>query len=168
MKWLLLVSLFCLGGCTADLEKKMPVRAKATGPKANALKLTSPTGEAVELVPGAKFEVTVVSFFSPTWNPDNASHVGELQKFFQRRGEQPLRIVLVAYDEEPERLRTYLKEHPVEFEVGVGDQPTFASWNVKAIPTTILVAPDGAIIERLEGQPEAERLWTKVAKFFPQ
>ena len=170
MKWLLCVVLL-LTGCTADLEKSPRARARANGPKASPLKLLSPSGETVELVPGARFEVTVVSFFSPTWNPDNASHVGQLQKLFQRRGTQPLRVVLVAYDEEPEKLRKYLASNPSlkgGIEVAVADEPTLERWEVKAIPTTVVVAPDGAIIERLEGQPLADRLWDKIEPFFPE
>lgn len=167
MRWLLLLSLI-LAGCTQDLESSARTRARASGPKALPLRLVAPDGEAVEMIPGAKFEVTVVSFFSPTWNPDNASHVAQLQKLQQRRGSQPLRIVLVAYDEEPGRLRKYLAANPLSMEVAVGDEGTFEHWKLKAIPTTVLVAPDGATIERLEGQVNADQLWERIAPFFPE
>jgi len=155
-----------LAGCTTEVQREP--RARAQGPKSQALRLMSPEGEVRELVPGAKYEVTVVSFFSPTWNPDNASQVGELQKLAQRRGSQPLRILLVAYDEEPKRLRKYLQEHPLPLEVAVGDEATYDSWGLKAIPTTVLVAPDGGTIERIEGQVTADRLWEKISPFFPE
>lgn len=165
MRWWLLLALL-LAGCTSEVAREP--RAKAQGPKSLPLKLLAPDGDVVEFVPGAKYEVTVVSFFSPTWNPDNASQVAELQKLHQRRGSQPLRIVLVAYDEEPERLRKYLKNHPLPMEVAVGDDATTDSWGLKAIPTTVVVAPDGATIERLEGQVTADRLWDKISPFFPE
>lgn len=165
MKWLLCLVLL-LAGCTSEVTREP--RARASGPKALPLKLMDPTGEVREFVPGAKFEVTVIAFFSPTWNPDNESQVGELQKLHQRRGSQPLRILLVAYDEEPERLRKYLQAQPLPMEVAVGDDATYDSWGLKAIPTTVLVAPDGGTIERLEGQVTAERLWEKISPFFPE
>ncbi len=65
---------------------------------------------------------------------------------------QGLRIVAVTVDRKREDALGFLRTHPAKFQVAFDTQGTLArQLEVKTMPTSLLVAPDGRIMHRHEG-----------------
>lgn len=65
---------------------------------------------------------------------------------------QGLRIVAVSVDRRREDALGFLKANPARFQVGFDAQGSLArALDIKTMPTSLLVAPDGRILHRHEG-----------------
>jgi thiol-disulfide isomerase/thioredoxin len=63
-----------------------------------------------------------------------------------------LRIVAVTVDRKKEDALSFLRANPAKFEIALDPQAALArSLDVKTMPTSLLVAPDGRIVHRHEG-----------------
>lgn len=63
-----------------------------------------------------------------------------------------LRIVAVSVDRKREDALGFLKANPAKFEIAFDPQAALArTLDVKTMPTSLLVAPDGRIVHRHEG-----------------
>jgi hypothetical protein len=75
--------------------------------------------------------------------------MNRMHEQWQARG---LRILAVTVDRRREDALSFLKSNPARFEVGFDSQGTLArELNIKTMPTSLLVGPDGRILHRHEG-----------------
>ncbi len=143
-------------------ERPMPV---ASGPVVKPFSLLSPLGDRVEYVPGKEQVVCLIAFWSPTWDKDHAYQEKVLRELMSRYDDHHFRAVVIAYDEKPSFIRAYLKKRPVPFEVAMGETKVYDDYALKAVPTYILVAPDGRRIALWVGHQTVETLEQKIQPF---
>ncbi|MBI3924645.1 MAG: TlpA family protein disulfide reductase [Armatimonadetes bacterium] len=159
--WLAWALLAC--GCAQTVPEGETPRPTVTGPTAPGFSLLSPLGDPVALEPGSQpGEPTLIAFWSPSWDPDHAAEEIVLRQLLERYGNRKLRVIAVAYDEKPEQIRNYLRQSPVPYEVAMGDEGIYDAYRLEAIPTMVLVAPDGGEAGRWEGHQRIESLAEKV------
>lgn len=162
MRWIGLALLTLLAaGCTQTLVSQESPTPGATGtPDAPAFNLLSAQGEAVTFTPGKK--VTLIAFWSPSWDPDHLAQLRALTELHERYANRGLRIVAVTYDEQPQKVRAVLQEHPVPFEVAVGAENTYERFGLENLPTALLVNREGVTVERFEGHRDVSELGEKI------
>lgn len=65
---------------------------------------------------------------------------------------EALRVVAVSVDRRRDEALAFLRSHPARFEVALDPQAALARGvDVRTMPTSLLVAPDGRIVQRHEG-----------------
>ncbi|MFC4727931.1 TlpA family protein disulfide reductase [Coralloluteibacterium thermophilus] len=105
----------------------------------------------------------VVNFWA-TWCTPCLKEIPDLTAFAARR--EDVRVIGLAYEDiEPEAMRAFLEEHPAGYPIAIVDvyatpegiQPP------RGLPTTWLVAPDGAVARRFLGPVTSEELEAAIA-----
>jgi cytochrome c biogenesis protein CcmG/thiol:disulfide interchange protein DsbE len=96
-------------------------------------------------------EWVLVNFFATWCTPCRIEHP-ELVRFTEEHAGDPVTVVSVAYDNEPEQIETFFAEQgggwPVIPTDGGG---TALEYGVTGVPETYLVAPSGMVVARFEG-----------------
>ena len=93
--------------------------------------------------------------------------LGNIAELHERYAPRGLRIIAVAYGEEPSGLRTFLAENKTPFPVAVGVDSTLSKFDLKALPTAILVDKSGKIADRWEGHFSTEEMGEKLKSYLP-
>lgn len=161
--FLLLVLLPACGGSPEGDSPSGPAPS-GTGPALPPLTMKGADGGAVELRPGEGPALTLVEAWSPTWFPEAERQLQQLVELHERWGNRGVRVLAVAYDEEPEAVARALEGQGVLFEVAMGDTATWEALKVEALPTTWLVDRKGRVVEKLEGYQPLETLEVKLRK----
>ncbi len=65
-----------------------------------------------------------------------------------------MRIVSVNLNEAPDVVRKFVQSNNVPFPVMLGAASTGPSYNIQAIPSNIVIAPNGTIVYAVEGYDE--------------
>lgn len=90
-------------------------------------------------------EVRIVNFWA-TWCPPCVAEIPSLQRLYRMLQPQGLQIVTVAVGETPQRLREFLADKPVAFEVLLDpDGEALRGWAIYAFPTSLVVDRAGQI-----------------------
>ncbi len=168
---LALVVLATLAGCgkpKADLTPTgTPVAGR--GEKSPGFNLTGVDGSTISFQPtkNPNGDATLLVFWSFRWDPNVATLLARLRELHERDAPRGLAIIAISYDEEPSGLRTFLAENKTPFPVAVGVDSTYDRFEVKALPTIILVDSKGKVAERWEGHFSTEELSEKISQFLP-
>jgi hypothetical protein len=143
--------------------------ARAKGELSPAFNLTGVDGSTISFKPddNPNGDVTMVLFWSYRWDPNAKTLLARASELHERYAPRGLRIIAVAYDEAPSGLRTFLAENKTPFPVAVGVASTADKFDVKAIPTAVLVGKDGKIVERWEGYFTTEEMGKKLSGYLP-
>ncbi len=157
----------CGGGNTKAKASASPTVSKGqTSPSFN---LTAVDGSAVSLKPteNPQGDVNLVLFWSYRWDPNVKTLLARYSELHERYAPRGLRIIAVAYGEEPSGLRTFLAENKTPFPVAVGVDSTFTKFGLEALPTAILIDKTGKIADRWEGHFTTEELGEKLKTYLP-
>jgi thiol-disulfide isomerase/thioredoxin len=114
--------------------------------------------------------VVLVNFWA-TWCEPCRDEMPAIEKLKERFAGRPFAILAVNVDEPEARVRKFLASMPLSFTVLLDHERKLArAWNVRVLPASYVVAPDGTVRFSAEGEldwstPEiAERL----SRLFPR
>ena len=121
------------GSTSAALLK--PYRGdRATPP----LSLETLDGERLEL-DDYTGRVVVLNFWA-TWCPPCVEEIPSLERLRELRHDRGLEVLSVDVGEEPEEVRTFLEDKPVNYPVALDPEAeAFKAWNTYAFPTTFIL-----------------------------
>lgn len=105
--------------------------------------------------------VVVLNFWA-TWCPPCREEMPEFSRLQREFGKRGLQFVGVAIDD-PEEVRAFLKEHPVDYPILLGDEraPEWADRlgnRLSALPFSVVFDQDGKLIEAHTGVFERKRI----------
>ena len=98
--------------------------------------------------------VVLVNFWA-SWCEPCHKELPQLQRLHERHSEDGL-VVLGVSDEEPSKARRYLEEHGIGYpSLHDGDGSVMQSYQIHAIPTSVIIGRDGQPRQRMEGYTPA-------------
>jgi cytochrome c biogenesis protein CcmG, thiol:disulfide interchange protein DsbE len=131
----LLFALFCAAGIHASEVGSPAPALSATNASGGKLNVSEPTSK-----------LTYVDFWASWCGPCKQSFPW-MNAMSQKYGKEGLRIVAVNVDKRKEDAEKFLKQMPAQFEIGFDPEgKTAAAYQVKAMPTSMLVDDKGKII----------------------
>jgi peroxiredoxin len=90
-------------------------------------------------------KVVLVNFWA-TWCEPCRDEMPAIEKLKERFSGQPFAVLAVNVDEPESRIRKFLSTMPLSFTVLLDPARKLArSWNVRLLPASYIVAPDGTI-----------------------
>lgn len=75
---------------------------------------------------------------------------------------EKVQLVAISIDDRISDVEDFVEEHDISFTVLHDAQKNVIQWQVQALPTMILVAPDGSILLFKEGYGSFEQFWNEV------
>lgn len=108
----------------------------------------------------------LVNFFA-TWCVPCVQEHPELRKFAADTAEDGRgQVVSVAYDDEPSEVEAFFEERGGEWTVlDADDGRTALDWGVAKVPESFLVAPNGIVVERIQGGVRAADVEAIIAAY---
>jgi len=147
-------------GSTSDAKEYLDFVAKG---KALAAAPASAAGEVGDLPHVMRLEggaldtapfngkVVVVNFWA-TWCVPCIQEIPGFNKLNQQLGEKGVVVLGVSMDEEgAERVRPFLKKHPMEYLVALGSDAISKQYGLDELPVTIVFDRSGKQVKRFEG-----------------
>jgi len=151
--WVLVVLTLAVGSVSGSQRKGLQDRS-ARQPVRD-FSLTDATGANASLS-GLRGKVVLLDFWA-TWCAGCKEEMPwfiEFQKKYERQG---LASVGVALDDEGwEKVRPYLRDHPVNYPIVVADAAFAAKYGITGLPTTLLIDRRGHVAEVHVGKVEKE------------
>jgi peroxiredoxin len=99
-------------------------------------------------------QVLVVNFWG-SWCPPCVRELPGLNRLRQAFAGRPFEILGVNVAEHPNRLKRFLKQHPIEFPVLYDrESEAYYAWKVKALPTSFVIDRSGRVRYRAAGALE--------------
>ncbi|GAA4451793.1 hypothetical protein GCM10023189_14180 [Nibrella saemangeumensis] len=86
-----------------------------------------------------------------TWCPPCRAEMPSIEKLYQSVDKNKVAFVMLSLDDSPEKARKYIEQNKFTFPVYVPAGPMPSDFATEAIPTTLILAPDGRIAQRMEG-----------------
>jgi thioredoxin family protein len=105
-----------------------------------------------------------VLHFWTTWSRPSQLSLAELSTFAARHTRDRLSVIAVAVDEQPAAVLAFAKRHPeltVPLATIAADQA--APFELRGVPTTLIVNGRGDVCSRFEGTPSVEAIEKAVA-----
>ena len=100
----------------------------------------------------ARGQVVVVNFWA-SWCPPCVAEMPALERLQQAFAGQPLQVVAVNIGEEPFDVALFLRQVPVKLRILLDvEAGTQQSWQVRGLPTTVIVDPAGRVRHHVAGQ----------------
>ena len=94
--------------------------------------------------------VVLVNFWA-SWCEPCRQELPQLQQLYERHSDDGL-VVLGVSDEDPSKARQYLEEHGISYpSLHDGTGSVMQSYQVGAIPTSLIIDRDGQLLQRMEG-----------------
>ena len=98
--------------------------------------------------------VVLLNFWA-SWCEPCRQELPHLQQLHERHSDDGL-VVLGVTDEDPETAQRYLREHDIDYpSLHDGDGSAMQSYQINAIPTSLIIGRDGELLERVEGYTPA-------------
>lgn len=94
-----------------------------------------------------------------TWCPPCVVAMKDYQSNLDAFAQEGIHLVAISVDDSLATLTAFLEEHGITFPVLHDPQHAVNQWQVRALPTMIIVAPDGSILLRKEGYGSFEQFW---------
>ncbi len=167
----LLLTMGCRGGGDASpgatpAESASPV--VEAGQPSPTFNLTGPDGSVVSFLPAeSEGELHLLVFWSYRFDPNADLLLKRSRELHERYAPQGLSIFGVTYDEEPGGVRNFLEQHPIPFPTAIGSRTVADRFELKAVPTALLVDSEGRIIDRWEGHFSTDELAQKISGRLP-
>ena len=115
-------------------------------------------------------KVVVLNFWA-TWCEPCRDEMPTLEKLKARFSDRPFAVLAVNVDEPEARIRKFLSALPLSFPVLLDQERRLArAWNVRMLPSTYVIAPDGTIRFSAAGERDwnATAIAERIAALFPQ
>jgi thiol:disulfide interchange protein DsbD len=132
----------------ADQPAATPAAPPAPATNASALPVvTSLEGKPVDL----SGRVVVVNFWA-TWCVPCIQEIPSFNKLHKELGGKGVLVVGVSMDEEGrERVEPFLKKHPMDYTVGLGNEALNKQFQLDQLPVTLVYDKSGKQLKRFEG-----------------
>ncbi len=143
-------------------------QASQTGQPSPTFNLTGPDGSTVSFKPAeSDDELHLLLFWSHRWDPNAEVLLQRAIELHERYAPRGLSILAVTYDEEPNGVRNFLSQQPLPFPVAIGAASTAERFELKAVPTSVLVDSSGTVVARWEGHYSLDELAEKISNYLP-
>ena len=134
-----------------SLPERKPI--PAAGNQAPDFTLTALNGMAWNLT-RMRGSIVLVNFWA-SWCEPCRQELPQLQKLYERYSDDGL-VVLGVSDEDPSKARQYLEEHGIGYpSLHDGAGSVMQSYQISAIPTSLIIGRDGRLLQRMEGYTPA-------------
>lgn len=121
-------------------------------PRLQPLNLEGLDGPLSWPAPGSKANTWLYLDFWASWCGPCRLSFPWMNRMHEQWQGQGLRIVAVTVDRRREDALAFLKANPARFQIAFDTQGSLArNLDIKTMPTSLLVAPDGRIVHRHEG-----------------
>ena len=115
----------------------------------------------------ARGKAVLLNFWA-SWCGPCRREVGHLQKLHERFGKAGLEVVAVS-DEKADVAKEYLRERGATYRALHDEGSTiFTRYAVRAIPETLIIGPDGVLVQRIDGMAGWGLLRRSVAAVLPE
>jgi len=102
---------------------------------------------------------TVLLDFWTTWCPPCQADASSLEKLHRKYGGTNLRIIGISVDEDRDTVEKYLNKHPHGYPVVLSSENQLPrAYQVDALPTYLIIDPDGVLVTAEEGDQGFTRL----------
>lgn len=125
--------------------------ALASGATAPDIKLPDLDGRE-QMLGALRGKVVVLNFWA-TWCPPCVEEMPSLDGLHRALGPQGIVVLGVSVDEDASALRRFVQEHRLSLAVlqDPGGRQAAAAYGVRGYPETVVVGPDGLVIESYRG-----------------
>jgi thiol-disulfide isomerase/thioredoxin len=122
-----------------------------TGGKTPDLVLKDLTGATVDLA-NYRGKVVLVNFWA-TWCEPCRDEMPSMQELKRKLAGRPFEVLAINFAESENKVSDYLRRFPVDFTIAL-DRNSAArrAWNVKVLPTSFVIAPDGSVRYSVVGE----------------
>jgi len=149
-----LVAIFGLSWIVASRVPENTTRHVAQAPKPGFLapdfELQSLDGETIKLSQYRGYPV-VINFWA-TWCPPCRSEMPAIVQEYERYKEQGLVVLAIDNGEDPPKVLEFRKQYGMSFPVLLDKKMRVAEmYQIRALPTTFFIAPDGTITDMVVG-----------------
>jgi thiol-disulfide isomerase/thioredoxin len=105
-----------------------------------------------------KGKVVVLNYWA-TWCIPCRKEIPEFNRIQKDLGPKGVQVVGISMDEDgAESVRPFLKQIPMQYTVGLG------SGTIGELPITVVIGPNGNVVQRLEGLQTPEQIRDAIAK----
>jgi thiol-disulfide isomerase/thioredoxin len=123
-------------------------------------------GRPTTLAPLLGQSITVVAMIG-TWCPDCKRDLPVLSTVSGRYGQQGVRVVGVALDEEPAAVKTFVSTAAAGCSVVIGDARMGQRLHITTVPTTLFLNSAGREIDRFVGPMNETQLSDRLQRLMP-
>jgi thiol-disulfide isomerase/thioredoxin len=126
-----------------------------------AIEIVTLSGERLPLTPPGR--TSLLAFWSPSC-PPCLVEIPQLADLFQRFGEEGLNLIAIASSgDRPDSVLNSVRDHKIPYPVSLDLHGEIArTLEVEAIPTLVLIGPDGRVRERYLGAFTPARLAAEI------
>ncbi|QNE41894.1 TlpA family protein disulfide reductase [Hymenobacter sp. NBH84] len=89
-----------------------------------------------------------------TWCPPCVAELPGIQALYEKVDKQKVAFVLVSFDRNPKKAQAFIRRKGYTVPVFFPAAPLPPAFDSQAIPTTLIIGPDGRIITRHEGMAD--------------
>jgi peroxiredoxin len=111
--------------------------------------------DGVELpLDGPRKKLTLVNFWRATGCADCEQAMPEFEQLLRERGYRGLTVLGISLDNDRNAVEAYLHAHQPTYPVAMdlGDEPAWAAFHVKTVPTSFLIDRQGQVVGRWAGK----------------
>ena len=102
----------------------------------------------------ARGRVVVVNFWA-TWCPPCVAEMPALDRLQKAFTGQPLDVIAVNVGDEPFDVALFLRRTPLDLNILLDENGTTQKpWQVRGLPTTVIIDADGKVLHHVAGQRE--------------
>jgi len=115
-------------------------------------------------------KVVLVNFWA-TWCEPCRDEMPAIEKLKERFAGRPFAVLAVNVDEPEARVQKFLASLPLSFTVLLDHERKLArSWNVRVLPASYVIAPDGTVRFRAEGEIDwgTREVADRISSLFPR
>ncbi len=129
-----------------------PMDPVAGTPRANGFNLDSVKGGKISLE-DFKGRFVLLNFWA-TWCAPCREEMPAMDNLYKQLNNRGLEVVGVHVGPSLAGVKKFLKSVPVSFTILLDKDMSLASWEVRGLPTTYLIDPDGKIVYKAVGERE--------------
>ncbi|MBW3130507.1 TlpA family protein disulfide reductase [Hymenobacter profundi] len=89
-----------------------------------------------------------------TWCPPCVAELPGIQALYEKVDKQKVAFVLVSFDRNPKKAQAFIRRKGYTVPVFFPAAPLPPAFDSQAIPTTLILGPDGRIVTRHEGMAD--------------
>lgn len=97
-----------------------------------------------------------------TWCPPCVVAMKDYQSNWEVFEQEQINLVAISVDDGSATVKDFIKKHAISFTVLHDLQNAVSQWQIRALPTMIVVAPDGTILLRKKGYASFQDFWEQV------